>query len=106
MNSKKRKMSKKTPWPIHKGIFRSQPNEFIHQRSPSPIVEMPLSPDPETATNGHPLSPPPSIRYSSMERSLSPRRSQSPFNTSMNKGVREIPIEVEHEVWRQQEKRE
>lgn len=89
-------MSKKAPWPIHK-MFRSQPpNEFNHQRSPSPIVEMPLSPDPESA-NGSCMSP----RYpSSMERSLSPRRSQSPFNSGPNKFVREIPIEVEHEVTR------
>lgn len=88
-------MSKKTPWPIHK-VFRSQNhNEFSHQRSPSPIVEMPLSPDAETANNGACMSP----RFpSSMERSLSPRRSQSPFNSGLNKGVREIPIEVEQEV--------
>lgn len=84
-------MSRKAPWPIHK-VFRSN-NDFSPQRSPSPIVEMPLSPDPETATNGSCMSP----RYS-VERSLSPRRSQSPFNTAVNKGVREIPIEVEHEV--------
>lgn len=88
-------MSKKAPWPIHK-VFRSQtPNDINSTRSPSPIVEMPLSPDPETANNGTTMSP----RYpSSVERSLSPRRSQSPFSTSLNKGVREIPIEVEHEV--------
>lgn len=88
-------MSKKTPWPIHK-VFRTQPqNEFSHQRSPSPIVELPLSPDPESANN----VPNMNLRYpSSMERSLSPRRSQSPFNSGLNKGVREIPIEVEHEV--------
>lgn len=88
-------MSKKAPWPIHK-VFRTQPqNDLNHQRSPSPIVEMPLSPDSETANNGTTMGP----RYpSSVERSLSPRRSQSPFSTSLNKGVREIPIEVEHEV--------
>lgn len=102
-------MSKKPSWPIHQGIFRSQhQNDFIPQRSPSPIVEMPLSPDPEqtvsspsstsTNNNGHAMSPPPSFRYSSsVERSLSPRRSQSPFNSAINKGVREIPIEVEHD---------
>lgn len=56
---------------------------------------MPLSPDPESA-NGSCMSP----RYPSMERSMSPRRSQSPFNSALNKGVREIPIEVEHEVTR------
>lgn len=87
-------MSKKTPWPIHK-VFRSQNhNDFSPQRSPSPLVEQPLSPDPES-TNGSCMNP----RYrSSVERSLSPRRSESPFSTALNKGVREIPIEVEHEV--------
>lgn len=87
-------MSKRTPWPIHQ-VYRSQPiNEMNHQRSPSPIVELPLSPDPES-NNGPNMN----IRYpSSIERSLSPRRSQSPFNSGLNKGVREIPIEVEHEV--------
>lgn len=83
-------MSKKMGWPINKGIFRSPQSDFQQERrSSSPIVEMPISPDPETATNGNPLSP----RF---ERSVSPRRSQSPFNSSMN--VREIPIEVEHGI--------
>lgn len=91
-------MSQNTAWPIRKGIFRSQNIENIPQRSPSPIVEMPLSPDPETISNGNPLSPPLSMRYPSIERSLSPRRSQSPFSSAMNKGIREIPIQVEHEV--------
>lgn len=90
-------MSKKAPWPINKGFFRSQHhNDLSRQRSPSPIVEMPLSPDAESANNAHAMSPTRSIH--SVERSLSPRRSQSPFNSNVNKGVREIPIEVEHEV--------
>lgn len=83
-------------------MFRSQPhNEFNPQRSPSPIVEMPLSPDPESSNGPQSMSP----RYpSSMERSLSPRRSQSPFNSTISKGVREIPIEVEHEVKKERER--
>lgn len=89
-------MSKK--WPVHKVFRTPQHNDLHAQRSPSPIVEMPLSPDPETANstnNGSNVGP----RFpSSVERSLSPRRSQSPFSSSLNKGVREIPIEVEHEV--------
>lgn len=89
-------MSKK--WPVHKVFRTPQQNDLHAQRSPSPIVEMPLSPDAETASstnNGSSVGP----RFpSSVERSLSPRRSQSPFSSPLNKGVREIPIEVEHEV--------
>lgn len=93
-------MSKKAPWPIHKVFRAQQQNDLNTQRSPSPIVEMPLSPDTETVNsnnNGSGMGP----RFpSSVERSLSPRRSQSPFSTPLNKGVREIPIEVQHEVKR------
>lgn len=89
-------MSKK--WPVHKVFRTPQHNDLHAQRSPSPIVEMPLSPDAETANstnNGSSVGP----RFpASVERSLSPRRSQSPFSSPLNKGVREIPIEVEHEV--------
>lgn len=94
-------MSKKASWPINKGIFRnSYQTDFGRQRSPSPIVEMPLSPDPESYSpnNGFPMSPPPLRISTSMERSLSPRRSMSPFSPTLNKTIREIPIEVQHEV--------
>lgn len=92
-------MSKKPSWPIHKGIFRSQhQSDFIPHRSPSPIVEMPLSPDPESSNDGHTVSSPPTYRYASSMERLSPQRSQSPFNSTISKGVREIPIEVEREV--------
>ena len=58
------------PWPVRKGIFRSSgQSDFIPTRSPSPIVEMPLSPPPVTNNvrasslsrfdNNCPLSPPP-----------------------------------------------
>uniref|UniRef100_A0A1I8PZY4 ADP-ribosyl cyclase/cyclic ADP-ribose hydrolase n=1 Tax=Stomoxys calcitrans TaxID=35570 RepID=A0A1I8PZY4_STOCA len=63
-------MSSQAPWPVRKGIFRSSgQSDFIPTRSPSPIVEMPLSPPP-VGTNSRgssisrfdpncPLSPPP-----------------------------------------------
>lgn len=92
-------MPRKTSWPLNRGIFRTPfQTEFGEQvRSPSPIVEMPMSPDPELH-NGHSMSPPPQpLRIStSMERSLSPRRSMSPFGSSSI--IREIPIEVQQEV--------
>ncbi|KAI8120854.1 Sterile alpha and TIR motif-containing protein 1 [Lucilia cuprina] len=60
----------KAPWPVRKGIFRSSgQSDFIPTRSPSPIVEMPLSPPPVTNNtrasslsrfdNNCPFSPPP-----------------------------------------------
>lgn len=60
----------KAPWPVRKGIFRSSgQSDFIPTRSPSPIVEMPLSPPPvmnnnrasslSRFDNNCPLSPPP-----------------------------------------------
>ncbi|XP_053953709.1 NAD(+) hydrolase sarm1 isoform X9 [Anastrepha ludens] len=63
-------MSHQAPWSIRKGIFRSSgQSDFVPARSPSPIVEMPLSPPPINTTNGGPpisrfsptcpLSPPP-----------------------------------------------
>lgn len=78
-------LPKNVPWPIH-DITAAQRVADLNrqQRSPSPIVETPLSPDPEPKSN--PL----------LERSLPPRRSQSPFN-AVGK-MRDIPIEVEHQV--------
>ncbi|XP_049314592.1 NAD(+) hydrolase sarm1 isoform X11 [Bactrocera dorsalis] len=63
-------MSHQPPWPIRKGIYRSSgQSDFVPARSPSPIVEMPLSPPPIINSNGGtpisrfsptcPLSPPP-----------------------------------------------
>ncbi|XP_065358999.1 NAD(+) hydrolase sarm1 isoform X9 [Calliphora vicina] len=60
----------KAPWPVRKGIFRSSgQSDFIPNRSPSPIVEMPLSPPPITNNtrasslsrfdSNCPFSPPP-----------------------------------------------
>ncbi|KAI8041238.1 hypothetical protein M5D96_005492 [Drosophila gunungcola] len=55
----------KAPWPVRKGIFRSSgQSDFTPTRSPSPIVEMPLSPPPVATPPSRfgltsPLSPPP-----------------------------------------------
>lgn len=96
--TKQKKMSRKTSWPLNRGMFRTPfQAEFDRQRSPSPIVEMPMSPDPELSNGRCSMSPPPQpLRIStSIERSLSPRRSMSPFSSSI---IREIPIEVQQEV--------
>lgn len=99
MKKIKLKMSKKTPWPVNKGFFRSAyQTEFIPQRSPSPIIEMPLSPEPDgMECNGHAMSPPPLRISTSMERSMSPR-AQSPFSPTYGKAIREIPIEVQQDL--------
>ncbi|XP_075164565.1 sterile alpha and armadillo motif isoform X2 [Haematobia irritans] len=63
-------MTNQAPWPVRKGIFRSSgQSDFIPTRSPSPIVEMPLSPPPMGSNSrgssisrfdpNCPLSPPP-----------------------------------------------
>ncbi|XP_016974728.1 NAD(+) hydrolase sarm1 isoform X6 [Drosophila rhopaloa] len=58
-------MSNQAPWPVRKGIFRSSgQSDFTPTRSPSPIVEMPLSPPPVATPPNRfgvtsPLSPPP-----------------------------------------------
>ncbi|XP_017111802.1 NAD(+) hydrolase sarm1 isoform X6 [Drosophila elegans] len=58
-------MSNQAPWPVRKGIFRSSgQSDFTPTRSPSPIVEMPLSPPPVATPSNRfgltsPLSPPP-----------------------------------------------
>lgn len=86
-------MSKKT-WPIHKGIFRANcSTNSAHQRSPSPIVEMPLSPPPDLSEpsrfqrrNTSPL-----VINTNIDTSV---QSRSPFSPT----IREIPIEVQQEV--------
>lgn len=66
-------MSNQAPWPVRKGIFRSTgQSDFVPTRTPSPIVEMPMSPSPKKTLNNPlnlsvtipettttPLSPPP-----------------------------------------------
>lgn len=78
-------LPKNVPWPIHDIAAAQRANDLgRQQRSPSPIIETPLSPDPEPKSN--PM----------LERALPPRRrSQSPFAIGK---MRDIPIEVEHQV--------
>lgn len=115
------------PWPVRKGIFRSSgQSDFIPQRTPSPIVEMPatpihpnpmspmspLSPRCITVLDGKCMSPPPpqspSLHYASR---MSPIKSPPPqineppksklksrMLTPINVSIREIPIEVQQEV--------
>ena len=120
-------MGSQAPWPVRKGIFRSSgQSDFVPTRSPSPIIEMPMSPTtpqpPQLPANRHPLSP----RVSIVESPLSPpvygvgsgsaglatplsplsptsyvsstssRHSASP--PPFNRAIREIPIEVQKEV--------
>lgn len=99
-------MSKKSSWPIRKGLFRTTcRSEFSPQRSPSPIVEMPLSP--QSDLNDTPRfqtrnTPPLKVNINA-ETPLSPlsplsNRSAGPFSPTINIGIREIPIEVQQEV--------
>lgn len=117
------------PWPVRKGIFRSTgQSDFIPQRSPSPIVEMPatpiqpnhpnnpmipLSPRCITVLDAKCMSPPPqspSLHYTHTNR-MSPVKSTPPLIneppksklksrmlTPINVSIREIPIEVQQEV--------
>lgn len=86
-------MSSQAPWPVRKGIFRSTgQSDYLPQRTPSPIVEMPNTPQPNLKTT-NPLSP----RVSIVESPFSPPQSPSPM-TPINKTIREIPIEVQQEV--------
>lgn len=70
------------PWPVRKGIFRSTGHsDFIPTRSPSPIVEMPNTPQPGKVSS-NPLSPKVSVV-------------ESPLSPTINLNVRDIPIQEE-----------
>lgn len=79
------------PWPVRKGIFRSTgQSDFVPTRTPSPIVEMPLSPMSIKAT-----SPLHTRSLSIHESPLSP----PPLTvTNPPRLIREIPIEKLDEV--------
>ena len=83
------------PWKVRKGIFKSTgTSDYTPRNTPSPIIEMPLSPTP--ANSSSPCSPllPMSPRVTVTESPLSPPiiRATPPRN------VREIPIERFDEV--------
>lgn len=69
-------MSNQAPWPVRKGIFRSTgQSDFVPTRTPSPIVEIPMTPQPRKNSNNPlninggvtiietPVSPPPPKLY-------------------------------------------
>lgn len=120
-------MSNKAPWPVRKGIFRSSgQSDFVPQRTPSPVVEMPNTPTPQPGKTSNPLSPlinivespfsPPQSPCSTTPMSptspttpstpMSPTSPTSPMSptsplsptSSVNKSIRYLPIEVQHEV--------
>lgn len=106
----------KAPWPVRKGIFRSTgQSDFVPQRTPSPIVELPNTPmSPPISNPMSPLSVPivespfsPPIVIESDTPPPSPSPMQAPLKTKLksrrlltpiNVTIREIPIEVQQEV--------
>lgn len=86
------------PWKIRKGVFKSTGTSDYSvppRKSPSPIIEMPLSPPPLVGFKSptSPLSP----RVTIMESPLSPHIIHS-HGPSIHLTVREIPIECEVSV--------
>lgn len=68
-------MCNQAPWPVRKGIFRSTgQSDFVPTRTPSPIVEFPLSPPPpQTPTSS--ATPPPQHKNGIVLNVTSPRTS-------------------------------
>lgn len=98
-------MTNQAPWPVRKGIFRSSgQSDFIpttRTRTPSPIVEMPLSPPPITSQPQTPSSPRVTITESP-QTPTTPRQSNSnspplPNGKPFRRNIRDIPIEVENQ---------
>lgn len=85
------------PWKIRKGVFKSTGTSDYTvppRKTPSPIIEMPLSPPPVTPKS--PTSPlsPLSPRVTIIENPLSSQIVQS-TTPSIHLTIREIPIERE-----------
>jgi len=77
-------MSNHAPWTVRKGIFRSTgQSDFIPTRTPSPIVELPMSP--QNNYNSNPISPL-SPRCTFIECPLSP-----PTSTTSDPSTPQIP---------------
>jgi hypothetical protein len=95
------------PWKVRKGIFKSTGTSdyaLPTRNTPSPIVEMPMSP-PAVKTPTSPLLTPMSPRVTIIESPLSPPPPQNstPATASItfqpiHRTVREIPIERLDEV--------
>lgn len=85
------------PWKVRKGVFKSTGTSdyaLPPRDTPSPIIEMPMSPAPAPRTPCSPLSPS-SPRVMIIESPLSPSMIQRNISN-----VREIPIERFDEVRR------
>ena len=88
------------PWKVRKGIFKSTGTsdyELPKRDTPSPIIDMPLSPPPSKTTKS-PLSPV-STHVTIIESPLT----FSPTNSStlqpiLHRTIREIPIDRSDEV--------
>lgn len=97
------------PWKVRKGIFKSTGTSdyaLPARNTPSPIVEMPMSP-PAVKTPTSPLLMPMSPRVTIVESPLSPPpppQNSTPATASIiiqpiiHRTVREIPIERVDEV--------
>lgn len=98
------------PWKVRKGIFKSTGTSDYSlptRNTPSPIVEMPMSP-PAVKTPTSPLTSPMSPRVTIIENPLSPPppspQNSTPATSSIiiqpiiHRTVREIPIERVDEV--------
>lgn len=100
------------PWPVRKGIFRSiGQNDFVPTRSPSPIVEMPMSPSsarssparfvpgynrsmsPRITIEESPFSPPPKTPSMVMSPPAFVNRQSPPLQPPPV--IREVPIQSE-----------
>lgn len=87
------------PWKVRKGIFKSTGTSDYSvppRNTPSPIIEMPLSPV-ATSTPCSPLSPM-SPRVIIAESPLSPPIVTSPPISTIHINIREIPIKRDDEV--------
>lgn len=87
------------PWKVRKGVFKSTGTSDYSvppRNTPSPIIEMPMSPLPVNIKSPNsPLSPSPmSPRVTIIESPLSPPIIPSTMPT-LHRTVREIPIEKE-----------
>lgn len=91
-------MCSQAPWPVRKGIFRSTgQSDFVPTRTPSPIVEFPLSPPPpQTPTASSPTQHKNGITLSVSSPTTSPRVTlvETPLASPVNvRTTFEIPIE-------------
>lgn len=91
-------MSGQAPWPVRKGIFRSTGHSEYLPHSPSPVVEIPETPQSDVSSRVNvPINSPVFTFETSASgsRSTTPTTPLSSANAILTIGnvVREIPIE-------------